>query len=540
MKRCSLLFLGFFFLSIKTQAQQTKRSLLYDLVMQKHQSIKVFYKAELFKENPGFEAKNYKDFLSKKTAFFLDKKAVAKIFSNKPAAISLSFPSNQGNKWIVELVQQDINTGFNFDFGTIDIRGKQNKNSGDQGVHYRGFVKGDSTSFASFSIFANGQVMGIFCNKEGNFNIAKLPDTETGYMLYNSKDLQVPMNFQCSTSDNAVISPTKNKEQAAFSLTAVVPPPTCRKINFYWEAGYKLFHNNFNDDITATKNYLIGVFNQVATMYQNEGVLVELSSCYVWTYVDPYTEITASLALDGFKARWVALGNTFKGDFAMFIDGSPTNNGGISFLTDNDLCTRNYVFGYCNVYGAYKTVPVYSWDVHVLTHESGHLFGAHHTHWCGWNTGPLGTCGAIDNCFTLEPFDNCNTCVVTNNAINNTTGFAGTVMSYCHLKSNVGINLANGFGPLPRAVIRNNISLSVCAGRVTKWTGSLSTDWENTANWSCGILPDATTEVIIEGGLKYYPVIKKTAICKSIKQLPGSSLKVNAGAALAITGLPNQ
>ena len=459
--------------------------------------------------------------------------------SNKPAAISLPLPSGQGNKWIVELVQQDINTGFDFDFGTIDIKGKQNKNSRDQGVHYRGFVKGDSTSFACFSIFANGQVMGIFCNKEGNFNIAKMPDTETGYMIYNSKDLLVPMNFECSTSDNAVISSTKNKGQAPLPLTAVVAPPTCRKINFYWEAGYKLFHNNFNDDITATKNYLTGVFNQVATMYQNEGILVELSNCYVWTCVDPYTETTASLALDGFKARWAGLGNSFKGDFAMLIDGSPTNNGGIAFLTDNDLCARNYVFGYCNVYGAYKTVPVYTWDVHVLTHEAGHLFGAHHTHWCGWNTGPLGTCGAIDNCFTLEPTDNCTTCFVKNNAINNTTGFAGTVMSYCHLKSNVGINLADGFGPLPGAVIRNNISLSVCAGRVTKWTGSVSTDWENTANWSCGILPDATTEVIIEGGLKYYPVIKKTAICKSIKQSPGSSLKVNSGAGLAIAGLPN-
>jgi hypothetical protein len=223
----------------------------------------------------------------------------------------------------------------------------------------------------------------------------------------------------------------------------------------------------------------------------------------------------------------------------MFIDGGPTNNGGIAFLLQNNMCDRNFAFGYSNVYGVYNDVPVYSWDVHVLTHETGHLFGAHHTHWCGWNTGPSGTCGAIDNCFTLEPGNNCNTCTFTNNSNNNPAGFSGTIMSYCHLKNTVGINLANGFGPLPGAVIRNNIGLSVCAAKVTKWTGAVSTDWENTGNWRCGTLPDATTEVIIEGGLKYYPVVKKVAICKSIKQSPGTSLKVNSGALLSITGLPN-
>jgi hypothetical protein len=80
MKRCSLVFLGFFFLTLITQAQETKKSLLCDLVTQKHQNIKIFYKADLFKENTRYQINKGKDFLSKKTGLFLDKQAATKIF----------------------------------------------------------------------------------------------------------------------------------------------------------------------------------------------------------------------------------------------------------------------------------------------------------------------------------------------------------------------------------------------------------------------------------------------------------------------------
>ena len=43
-------------------------------------------------------------------------------------------------------------------------------------------------------------------------------------------------------------------------------------------------------------------------------------------------------------------------------------------------------------------------------------------------------------------------------------GKGGTIMSYCHLVSSVGINFANGFGPQPGALIRNTIGSSSCLG----------------------------------------------------------------------------
>ncbi len=36
--------------------------------------------------------------------------------------------------------------------------------------------------------------------------------------------------------------------------------------------------------------------------------------------------------------------------------------------------------------------------------------------------------------------------------------------------------------------------------RTNHWTGSVSSDWENPANWSCGKLPDANTDVVINSG----------------------------------------
>ena len=112
-----------------------------------------------------------------------------------------------------------------------------------------------------------------------------------------------------------------------------------------------------------------------------------------------------------------------------------------------------------------KQIPTYSWTVEVITHELGHLMGSPHTHACVWN----GNNTAIDNCASSAQGSSAQgySCRTTPLTIP-TEG--GTIMSYCHLVSGVGINLSNGFGIQPA----NRILAAVNGG------SCLSTDCVNT------------------------------------------------------------
>ncbi len=43
------------------------------------------------------------------------------------------------------------------------------------------------------------------------------------------------------------------------------------------------------------------------------------------------------------------------------------------------------------------------------------------------------------------------------------------------------------------------------------WTGSSDNDWNNNLNWSCGVLPDSTSDILIPDGLNNYPVLNSGA-----------------------------
>lgn len=519
------------------RAQEPAHSMLFDLVAGKRSYLKQTTPVMLFsKQAQDLLDEKPDTILSRKTMLQIDKVAALAMYAGKPLSISLQVPSGTGKGYVLELIKQDINSGDEFSIGTLEGNAVEKRISGDQGLHYRGYVAGDPLSIASFSVFANGDVMVLFCNKDGNFNIGKIKNTDQ-YVLYNNHDMSTVPGFECGTSELPVSGPVGQTQQM-LPQQPLSPSLLCKKVRIYWEADYKLYSNNFGSNLTNTANYLTGLFNQVATMYQNEGILIELTDTYIWITADPYTTNTSSNGLATFKSRWNALGDTFKADLAMLIDGAPTNNGGIAYLLVNDLCNRYYAYGYANVYASYNTVPVYSWDVEVVTHEMGHLMGSNHTHWCGWNTGAGGTCGAIDDCYTTEASGICSSCAATTGTNPSApVGFHGTVMSYCHLRSGIGIDLANGFGPLPQAAIRNTVNNALCPIYDNTWTGAASTAWENPVNWSCSAIPTATTDVTIPTGLTNYPVVSSAAVCRRIKQQPNTSVLVKTGFSLKIFGI---
>jgi len=68
-----------------------------------------------------------------------------------------------------------------------------------------------------------------------------------------------------------------------------------------------------------------------------------------------------------------------------------------------------------------------------------------------------------------------------------------------------------------------------------EWTGATDTDWQNTSNWKCGQIPDASTEVIINGGRSNYPIITGNITIKKLIVNAGASVHVNPGVNLIIT-----
>lgn len=71
------------------------------------------------------------------------------------------------------------------------------------------------------------------------------------------------------------------------------------------------------------------------------------------------------------------------------------------------------------------------------------------------------------------------------------------------------------------------------------WTGTVSTDWFNTGNWSSGALPTCTDDITIPSSAPNQPYISTTgAACRNITIESGSSLTMNSSAAskLSICG----
>lgn len=70
----------------------------------------------------------------------------------------------------------------------------------------------------------------------------------------------------------------------------------------------------------------------------------------------------------------------------------------------------------------------------------------------------------------------------------------------------------------------------------SEWTGTVSTAWEDAANWTCGSVPSTYTDVTIPANVANFPVVSSNAFCHSLLSLPGASVTVKTGLKLDISG----
>jgi len=94
------------------------------------------------------------------------------------------------------------------------------------------------------------------------------------------------------------------------------------------------------------------------------------------------------------------------------------------------------------------------------------------------------------------------------------------------------VNVPSAFNGDKYRCITNGDSSSLFTIRfINKWEENGNTGWESTANWSCGKLPDANTDVVIKSGTV---VINQDVTVSSLKLSPGVSLTVKPGFTLTI------
>lgn len=390
------------------------------------------------------------------------------ITSGEMAFIALKIPY-QNQNITIQLYRIDLFAG-NFSVDT-----DQNKNIAyPKGVYYRGIIEGNQQSVASFSFF-NGEFNGIFSSNElGNVVIGKIdkPNNINDYVIYTDADFLKTNDFKCHVKESTQTAPTS-------TLKRDVTTNKC--VNFYFEIDYNLYQSN-NSSTTTTLNWMTSVFNNVQTLFANDGITVALNSVYIWTSPDVYQGIGTSSAdyLYAFTENRPAI----NGDVGMLVGIDPGGLGGVAFL--DQLC-QSYNHAYADLNDiSVSTVPTYAWTTQVITHEFGHSLGSPHTHACFWNgnNSPLDGCGSQagypeNGCTLPGPIPS--------------SFVKGTIMSYCHLIQGVGISFANGFGLQPATLIANNVNaksclssdcISTCYNTVTNIETSAITETTATVNWA--------------------------------------------------------
>ena len=372
-------------------------------------------------------------------AFFqVEKQALRQVYFEPLQTMTLQIPREFNDNFELELARTDILSD--------DFRVSTDKQANvpmDRGVHYWGIVKGHPNSLAAVSIFEDGMML-MISDETGDFQMGKMEDGSENYILYRVADLKAENPIKCFTEEQ-IESETQELEVSERYVG-------CKVVKTYFECDYQLFLDR-GSNTTNVVNYVTGLFNQVAILYTNEDVDMDISEIFVWTSTDPYVSYTSTSTL--LPAFRTTRGTNFNGDLAHFLT-TRSVGGGIAYL--DVLCNKPYSHAVSMIYNSYSNVPTYSWSVMVVAHEAGHNIGSWHTHSCNWPG------GAIDNCYTPE--GSCSTGPPPTNG--------GTVMSYCHLTS-YGINFNNGFGPLPGQKLRDKVIAASCLSQNGEVPAGLAT-----------------------------------------------------------------
>lgn len=354
---------------------------------------------------------------------------LTQLISEKPASIEVSFPY-KNDEITVKLYRKKI-----FSEGFAAHNEQKEELNYNPGLYYRGIVADAPSSIVAFSFFKH-EIIGLASIPEvGNIVVKRLKNAKH-YISYNGQTLTSMNPFTCGVDNISQDQQTIEYKPSMTQQSAV----TNNCVRIYYEVAYEPYLNN-NSSVTQTMDWITAVHNNISTLYENDDIQVALSDVMIWTTSDPYSGTYEENLADFSTNR-----QGFNGDLAHLVNSPSTTS--VAYL--NSLCTGAH-YAYSGISQYYEEVPTYSWTIQAMTHEMGHSLGSPHTHACAWN----GDQTAIDGCGPEAGYGE---------GCEGPLPESGTIMSYCHLVPTVGINLANGFGEQPSALIRNTINQKPCLG----------------------------------------------------------------------------
>ncbi len=362
------------------------------------------------------------------------------LLAETPESLELSLKTTKGDITL-QLTQHKL---FTDNFTAVTSEAPDLPLDYAPGLYYRGIVDGDPNSFAAISIFQNEIIAMAFPKGGEAFILGKVNNSSGKHIGYYETDLIPAQNFSCGSDVSMIANNDFGDLQKLGTTISNYKVDKCVRV--YLELEYDLVTEK--GGATGAMNFMSGLFNVVATLYQNENITTFVSKMFVWTTPDSYATGSTKDAMVSFRSKRPS----FDGDLAHLVSRGAPTGGGIAWV--NSLCTsRDYAYSWIG--SSYNGFPTYSWAVNVVAHEMGHNLGSRHTHACVWN----GNNTAIDGCGPTAGYPSnpggCSTAAVPAKG-------KGTVMSYCHLLSTVGIGFTYGFGPQPGALIRSRVANAGC------------------------------------------------------------------------------
>ncbi len=217
---------------------------------------------------------------------------IREIYEQEPESFSVILPLPDGlDKQLVFYKTKVVTDEFRVN--TSD--GKEYRGKKFSGVHYQ-IRPGNQDEKVGALSFTESEMLGIFSDSYGNWNLGVLPEGKGDYILFSERDLLVNSGFDCGTPDTDPEGlPGDHLHQRSIDKS-VQSTGNCKVVKMYFECDFKMYQDN-GSSTSSTSSKITSMFSMVQQLYTNEQINIELDQVFVWTSTDPYATLTPSFSV---------------------------------------------------------------------------------------------------------------------------------------------------------------------------------------------------------------------------------------------------